>query len=130
MIRYPADEIDSGVFRNSKLARVSVKRVVVITMECWTLMLMTLLKSELLLSISSPSFAFHWKLKECVQHQFKMKWKMYPMHLPIGSEIYRKIWYKLHTSPDSSRWPNILILSELLFSLPSLLAVLSNCSHC
>ena len=39
-------------------------------------------------------------------------------YLPIGSENYRKIWYKLHTSPDSSRWPNILILSELLFSLP------------
>ena len=39
-------------------------------------------------------------------------------YLPIGSENYRKIWYKLHTSPDSSRWPNILILCELLFSLP------------
>ena len=35
-------------------------------------------------------------------------------YLPIGSEI----WYKLHTSPDSSRWPNILMLCELLFSLP------------
>ena len=39
-------------------------------------------------------------------------------YLQISSENYRKIWYKLHTSPDSSRWPNILILSELLFSLP------------
>lgn len=39
-------------------------------------------------------------------------------YLPIGSENYRKIWYKLHVSPDSSRWPNILLLSELVFSLP------------
>lgn len=39
-------------------------------------------------------------------------------YLPIGSENYHKMWYKLYTSPDSSRWPNILILSELLFSLP------------
>lgn len=39
-------------------------------------------------------------------------------YLPIGSENYHKIWYKLYTSPDSSRWPNILMLCELLFSLP------------
>ena len=39
-------------------------------------------------------------------------------YLPISSENYRKIWYKLHTSPDSNRWPNILMLCELLFSLP------------
>ena len=39
-------------------------------------------------------------------------------YLLIGSENYHKIWYKLHSSPDSSRWPNILILCELLFSLP------------
>ena len=52
-------------------------------------------------------------------------------YLPIGSENYHKIWYKLYTSPDSSRWPNILMLCELLFSLPiSILAVLSNYSHC
>jgi len=37
-------------------------------------------------------------------------------YIPVGSENYRKIWYKLHTS--SSRWPNILMLCELLFSLP------------
>lgn len=39
-------------------------------------------------------------------------------YLPIGSENYRKIWYKLLMSPDSGRWPNILILCELLFSIP------------
>ena len=48
-------------------------------------------------------------------------------YLPIGSENYRKIWYKLHTSSDSSRWPNILILCELLFSLP---ISTSNCFRC
>jgi len=36
----------------------------------------------------------------------------------IGSENYCKIWHKLHTSPDSSRWPNILMLCQLLLSLP------------
>ena len=39
-------------------------------------------------------------------------------YLPIGIESYRKIWYKLHTCPDSRRWPNILLLCELVFSLP------------
>ena len=39
-------------------------------------------------------------------------------YLPIGTETYRKIWYKLHTRPDSRRWPNILLLWELVFSLP------------
>ena len=29
----------------------------------------------------------------------------------------KKIWYTLHTCPDSQKWPNVL-LCELLFSLP------------
>ena len=33
-------------------------------------------------------------------------------------EDYKKVWYKLHTAPDARNWPNILILSQLLFSLP------------
>ena len=33
-------------------------------------------------------------------------------------EAYHKVWYKLHVSPDSSRWTNVLILTELCFSLP------------
>ena len=33
-------------------------------------------------------------------------------------EDYKKVWYKLHTTPDSRKWPNILLLSQLLFSLP------------
>lgn len=38
--------------------------------------------------------------------------------LPLGTLSYRKIWFKLHTCPDSEKWPGVLILSELLFSLP------------
>ena len=39
-------------------------------------------------------------------------------YLSIQSESYQKIWYKLHISPDASKWPNVLVLAELLFSLP------------
>ena len=39
-------------------------------------------------------------------------------YLAIGRENYRSIWYKLHTCPDSSKWPNVLQLSKLVFSLP------------
>ena len=38
--------------------------------------------------------------------------------LAIGRESYRKMWYKLHTCPDSSKWSNLLQLSKLVFSLP------------
>ena len=50
------------------------------------------------------------ELEECVGYARK--------YLSILSESYQTIWYKLSISPDSSRWPNILVLSELLFSLP------------
>ena len=39
-------------------------------------------------------------------------------YLPIDTESYRKIRYKLHTCPDSRRWPNILLVCELVFSIP------------
>ena len=39
-------------------------------------------------------------------------------YLSIGQEGYQKVWYKLHTAPDASKWSNILHLCELLFSLP------------
>ena len=39
-------------------------------------------------------------------------------YLNIGREGYQKVWYKLHTAPDASKWPNILRFCELLFSLP------------
>ena len=28
------------------------------------------------------------------------------------------MWYKLHATPDAKNWPNVLLLSQLLFSLP------------
>ena len=33
-------------------------------------------------------------------------------------EYYRKVWFKLHSTHDSRKWPTVLLLSELLFSLP------------
>ena len=33
-------------------------------------------------------------------------------------EDYKKVWYKLHTTPDARNWPNVLLFSQLLFSLP------------
>jgi len=38
--------------------------------------------------------------------------------LAISTSSYREIWYKLHTCHDCNRWPNLLLLSELVFSLP------------
>lgn len=38
--------------------------------------------------------------------------------MSVDTEGYQTIWYKLHTAPGSgSKWPGILQLSELLFSL-------------
>ena len=39
-------------------------------------------------------------------------------YLRIGSDDYKKVWYQLHSSPDSTKWPNIMLIAELLFSLP------------
>ena len=39
-------------------------------------------------------------------------------YLSLVTQSYRRIWYKLHTCPNSGRWPNILLLCELVFSLP------------
>ena len=39
-------------------------------------------------------------------------------YLRIGSDDYKKIWYQLSTSPDAVKWPNVLTVCELLFSLP------------
>ena len=38
--------------------------------------------------------------------------------LGIDKEKYHKVWYKLHASPDAAAWKNVLLISELLFSLP------------
>ena len=34
------------------------------------------------------------------------------------TDDYHKIWYKLHVVPNASKWPNVLLLCSLLFSLP------------
>ena len=39
-------------------------------------------------------------------------------YLPIATETYKKIWYTLHTCPDASKWLNVLMLCQLMFSLP------------
>ena len=39
-------------------------------------------------------------------------------YLSIENICYRNVWYKLHTSLDSSKWPNLLLVCQLLFSLP------------
>ena len=39
-------------------------------------------------------------------------------YLRIASDSYSKVWYQLYCSPDSTKWPNIMLVSELLLSLP------------
>ena len=39
-------------------------------------------------------------------------------YLDVSHTEYRKVWYKLYSCPDARKWPNILSLSELSFSLP------------
>lgn len=52
----------------------------------------------------------HDEVEEVVEHA--------RTYLAIHKEGYRKVWYKLNTSPDAIKWPNVLLLSKLLFSLP------------
>ena len=39
-------------------------------------------------------------------------------YLDSQLEDYKKVWYKLHSTHDSQKRPTVLLLSELLFSLP------------
>ena len=39
-------------------------------------------------------------------------------YLRIGCDSYKIIWYQLKSSPDSSKWPNVFLITDLLFSLP------------
>ncbi len=39
-------------------------------------------------------------------------------YLNISVDSHQSIWYMLHSVPDSSKWLNILLVVELLFSLP------------
>ena len=38
--------------------------------------------------------------------------------LAIVSDCYKRVWYKLHVCQDAHKWPNLLLLCELIFSLP------------
>ena len=39
-------------------------------------------------------------------------------YLRIGCDSYKKVWYQLYSSPDSAMWPNIMLVNELLVTLP------------
>lgn len=39
-------------------------------------------------------------------------------YLRIGSDSYKKVWYHLYCAPDALKWPNVLLIAELLLSLP------------
>ena len=39
-------------------------------------------------------------------------------YLDCKLQDYRRVWYTLHTIHDAAKWSNILVVSELLFSLP------------
>ena len=39
-------------------------------------------------------------------------------YVGLESTHYRKVWYNLHICPSASSWPNLLLLCELVFSLP------------
>ena len=42
----------------------------------------------------------------------------YRKYLESQGEDYRKVWYKLFVAQDARKWPNVILVSELLFSLP------------
>ena len=48
-------------------------------------------------------------------------------YLRIGCDSYSKVWYQLYTSPDSAKWPNIMLVIELLLSLPFSTAKVERC---
>ena len=51
----------------------------------------------------------------------------YPqVYLDISQTEYRKVWYTLYSRPDARKWPNILILCELSFTLVSPTEFLAN----
>ena len=39
-------------------------------------------------------------------------------YLDVGRQSYRRVWYNLWSAPDAQRWQNVLLVSQLLFSLP------------
>ena len=41
-------------------------------------------------------------------------------YLRIGSDSYSKVWYQLYSSPDSAKWPNIMLVPNLAVAVRSL----------
>ena len=39
-------------------------------------------------------------------------------YLSLESTPYRRVWHNLYICPSASFWPNLLLLCELVFSLP------------
>ena len=54
--------------------------------------------------------ALHDEVEEAVEHACT--------YFSITTESCRRVWYKLHCSSDAVKWPNVFLLSKLLFSLP------------
>lgn len=50
-------------------------------------------------------------------------------YLSVGREGYQKVWYQLHTAPDASKWPNILLILSFssVYLLPT--AMWRECSQ-
>ena len=53
-------------------------------------------------------------LQDEVEEAVEYAWS----YLDVGRSEYRKVWYKLYTCPDKGKWPNLLKLRTLAFSLP------------
>ena len=41
------------------------------------------------------------------------------MYISLATSEYHAVWWRLFHAPCASEWPNMLILAELLFSLPA-----------
>ena len=65
---------------------------------------------EPLQTIKVDLSALHDEVEEAVEHA--------RTYFSITTESYRRVWYKLHSTSDAVKWPNLLLLSKLLFSLP------------
>ena len=54
----------------------------------------------------------------CLQDEIEDAVEYARQYLSLESTHYRKVWYNLHICPDATSWPNLLLLCELVFSLP------------
>jgi len=67
--------------------------------------------SEFLLRLKGVNLSsLHDEIEKVVDHVRR--------YLSTYKVCYQKVWFRLHTPPDSSKWPNILLICQLLFSLP------------